>query len=325
MALLFIDGFDAGDITAKWSVPAGTWSYTSSTRFGTGGAASSNGGGQTLRSITPSAQIFLGFAARVTNFTSRTLFTLRGDSGATSHISLTINTDGSLTLSRGGGTTLSSPGTVNINVWHHYEISATVADAGGNVVVKVDGTTVINFTGDTKSGGTSTNIDTVVIGQDNSIIYDDLYICDNTGSAPYNTFLGDVRVNTVTPSAAGASTNFTPSSGANYTTVDELPYSATDYVTATAAGTRDTYTMSDLSGSYTILAVQNNVVAKKADAGGTAIKPALVSGGTVYYGANRTLTVNDGTASDLRIVDPATSAAWTLAGVNSLEAGMEIA
>ena len=83
--------------------------------------------------------------------------------------------------------------------------------------------------------------------------------------------------------------------------------------------------MGDISGSYSVLAVQNNVIAKKTDAGGTGLKPVIRSAGTDYYGTNAVLTATDKTITDIRTTDPATSAAWTISGVNAIEAGMEIA
>ena len=129
---------------------------------------------------------------------------------------------------------------------------------------------------------------------------------------------------TLIPNGAGASTQFTPSSGANYTTVDELPYSATDYVQSNTSGNRDTYTFSDLSNVGTIYGVQNNFIAKKTDAGSLSLKSAVKSGASVYYGSSAVLATNDATVSDTRSQDPNTSAAWTQSGVNALEAGFEV-
>ncbi len=44
---------------------------------------------------------------------------------------------------------------------------------------------------------------------------DDLTFCDSTGSAPYDGFLGNVRVQALLPAGAGASTQFTPSTGSD--------------------------------------------------------------------------------------------------------------
>ena len=344
MALLFMDGFDAGDYTLKWNFiysSIATPNSNTSTRFNTGrslSTPSSNGGGYSgiRKLLTPSSTIYAGMAFVCNSMqANRSMIILSGDGGATPHLSLSFDqTSGALRLYRGDYATLiatSANGLISANTWMYIEISALVADTGGTCEVKLNGATVINFSGDTRNAGTSTNIDALTLqssalGSGSLIcMWDDLYVCDGTGAAPYNTFLGDVRINTITPNGAGSSTQFTPSTGANYTTVDELPYSATDYVSATASGTRDTYTMSDISGSYSVLGVQNNVIAKKTDAGGTAIKPAIQSGGTLVYGSSTVLTATDKTISAIHTIDPATSTAWTLTGVNALEAGMEIA
>jgi hypothetical protein len=108
--------------------------------------------------------------------------------------------------------------------------------------------------------------------------------------------------------------------------VDELPYSATDYVTSGTTGNRDTYTLTDLPATVgTIFAVQNNVIAKKTDATNIALKPAVRSGGTVYYGTATNLSTSDATLMDLRTADPATAVSWTATNVNALEAGFEVA
>lgn len=334
MALLFMDGFDAGDALVKWTSYTGSNSSSTDTRFGTGRSWSiSDKNNYLSKSIPATAQLFLGFAMKYSGYASgqQAFLTLYGDSGATAHLQLQFTNSSTLALLRGGTVIATTPLAPPLTWNTYFEISATINATTGTCIVRVNGANVINFTGNTKNGGTNTTIDTISFfgAQANFTVYstiiDDLYVCDATGTAPYNTFLGDIRINTLVPTAAGASTGFTPSAGANYTDVDELPYSAADYVSASASGTRDTYAMGDLSGSYTVLGVQNNIVAKKIDAGGTAIKPAVVSGGTVYYGASKVLGTADATISDLRTIDPATSAAWTITGVNALEAGMEIA
>lgn len=334
MALLFMDGFDAGDALVKWTSYSGGNSSSTDTRFGSGRSWAINDKNNFItKSIPAATQLFLGFALKFSGYSNgaQAFLYLQGDSGATTHLQLQFTNNTTLSLLR-GGTAIATASLAPPQSWSTYfEVSATINATTGTCVVKANGSTIINFTGNTKNGGTNTTIDTFSFygTQANftaySTIIDDLYVCDATGSAPYNTFLGDVRINTLSPSGAGTTTGFTPSAGVNYTDVDELPYSASDYVTASASGTRDTYAMTDLSGSYTVLGVQNNIIAKKVDAGGTAIKPTIVSGGTAYYGTSKVLGTTDTTISDLRVVDPATSAAWTITGVNAMEAGMEIA
>ena len=228
------------------------------------------------------------------------------------------------------GATVIAQSTNNVvlqNTWGYLEAQVSVHATTGNVTVRYNGVQQTAFTGNTKNGGTNDTVDTCVLYTDGAswITFDDIYILDDTGLAPYNTFLGDVRVYAISPNGAGASTQFTPSSGANYTTVDELPYSATDYVSASASGLRDTYTMADLpANTATIYGVQTNIVTKKSDAGVISLKPVVRSGTTNYYGTTAVLGSSDATIIDVRTQDPNTSAAWTPAGVNALEVGMEV-
>lgn len=332
MALLLMDGFDGGDMAVKWFGGANITSSTT-TRFSSGRSANVTAGGSTMRrSFTAASQVFVGFATMTTYLDTgyKPYIDLMGDTAGTTHLRISYNQN-TIIVYRGAGSTQIATYTMamNTSVWYYIEVSATIADSGGTCVVKVNGSTVINFTGDTKNGGTNSTIDTIFFGFNSATgtsYFDDVYVCDATGSAPYNTFLGEVRMYVLTPSGAGSSTQFTPSSGANYTTVDEIPYSTTDYVSSGTSGQRDTYAMSDLPASASsVLAVQNNIIAKKTDAPAISLKPAVKSGGSVYYGTTTTLTGNDSAIMDLRTTDPATSTAWTISGVNSFEAGFEVA
>lgn len=325
MALLFMDGFDLADFTAKgWSSGA----TTTASRFGTGRSLASPG----MIRFAASAQVFVGYAVQMggygTNFNGWR-FAIHADNGTSTHLRLYFSP--TVHLYRNDGTLLATgtmPSNANpINSWIYVEVSATIADSGGTCEVRVNGTTVINFTGDTRSGGTSTNIDAISQNQyDIGSIWDDLYICDGTGSAPYNTFLGEIRIHSLSPTAAGSSTQWTPDTGSNYSRVNEVPYSAANYVQSGTTGHRDTYAVADLPASVgNVLAVQNNVVAKKTDVAGISIKPAIKSGAGVYYGGTSALTVGDTTVMDLRTIDPNTSTAWTAGGVNALEGGFEVA
>ena len=325
MALLFMDGFDLGDFTAKG------WSYgviQTNTRFGTGRSLANPG----YIRFTPSAQIYVGYAVQMSQYNNNLngwRLGVYGDNGNTVHLKVMFTP--AVTLYRGDNTLLASgnmPSNANpINSWIYFELSATIADSGGTCEIRVNGTTVINFTGDTRNGGTSTNIDSIASNTyDTSSVWDDLYVCNAIGSAPYNTFLGEIRIHSLSPNAAGSSTQWTPDSGSNYARVNEVPYSAANYVQSGTSGQRDTYLMADLpASSGNVLAVQNNVIAKKTDVAAISIRPAIKSGASVYYGTTTALTVGDSTVSDLRTIDPNTSSAWTPSGVNALEGGFEVA
>lgn len=332
MTLVYFEGFDAGDFSIRPGVSAGSAVGTStSTRFSSGRALSTAytvSNYYWTKSLTAVSQLFMGVAFTAGSAgLNNDFFYLMGDAGATTHLTLRCPTTTSIAVYR-GGTQLATATCPSISGWNYLEVSATIADSGGTCVVKVNGTSLISFTGDTKNAGTNSTIDTVRLTgtTDNSaILYDDLYLCDSAGSSPYNTFLGDVRVDTLSPTGAGSSTQWTPDSGSNYARVNEMPYSASNYVQDGTSGHRDTYALADLSGSPTVLAVQNCVIAKKTDAGAMSLKLAVKSSSTVAYGTTTALGVSDATLTDLRTTDPATSSAWVASGVNALEAGMEVA
>jgi hypothetical protein len=323
-----MDGFDAGDYALKATAISGGVGTTNSTRFGTGLALTTGSNSSYLRSVPTTTTLIVGFALKQQGLDGSAFFVLYGDNAATNHLSLAYTGVATLTLYRGGTAIASCVSSYPTSWINYYEVLATISDTVGQVIVRINGVEMINFSGDTKNGGTNSYVDTFGFSTGNvgsTHFFDDVYALDTTGTAPYNTFLGDVRVNTLVPNAAGSSTQFTPSIGANYTTVDELPYSATDYVSSTTVGNRDTYALSDLSAAATIFGVQNNVVAKKTDAGNISLKPAIKSGASVYYGSTSSLGNADRTYIDTRALDPSTSTAWTAAGVNALESGFEVA
>jgi hypothetical protein len=336
MALVFMDGFDAGDFPVKWSAYNGGTASSTTTRFGVGRSMSISNYFWNMKKLlpVPVSNIFVGWAmytATGGSTGSDTYMSLWGDDGSTMHLRLLLNTSSTLRVARGDGTTLatSATGTFIAGQWNYIEMSGTIADSGGRCVVRVNGVTVIDFTGDTKNGGTSTQFDTIVLGDIGGNVgprvvtyFDDLYVCDATGPAPNNTFIGDTRIQTISPNAAGSSTQMTPSTGANYAAVDELPYSATDYVRATP-GQLDTYSATDLSADTgTIYGLQTCAVVKKTDAGTISAKTAVKSGATTYFGANVAVGTIDQTVTDIRAVDPNTSAAWTTTAINAIEIGI---
>jgi hypothetical protein len=104
-----------------------------------------------------------------------------------------------------------------------------------------------------------------------------------------------------------------------------MPYSSTDRNAASAVGTKDTYAIANISASTsTIHGVQHNMVVGAASGTGS-VQAVLRSGGTDYAATATTCPVGNNWKGVPHGVDPATSTAWTLSGVNAIEAGMQIA
>lgn len=336
MTLLFMDGFDVADFALKYDVPGVTLSSGSgaATRYNYGlDVQAYPAGGVAVmlpKAIPASSKVIIGFALSHDSWTSSAeyeLLRLYGDAGVTQHLTVTSTGDGTFKVYRGtaAGTLLGTySGAIPGTTWSYIEVSATINDTSGNVVVRQDGVEVINFTGDTKNAGTNTTIDKfVIMASDATYRYiDDLYVLDGLGSVN-NAFLGDVRIQTLLPSGAGSSTQWTPSTGSNYDNVNDVPYSSSTYNGDVVSGHRDTYAMSDVS-TGSILAVQETLLALKDSAGATDCKAALKSGGSLYYGSALSITTTLAVYQNVREVDPATSAAWSTADLNAVEFGAEV-
>jgi hypothetical protein len=156
---------------------------------------------------------------------------------------------------------------------------------------------------------------------------DDVYLCDTSGSRN-NDFLGDVRVVTFRPDADTAQGDFTPSSGSvHYALVAEAPDDDGDasYVESGTVGHKDLYGYQDLTGTpAAILALQLATVARQDDARSRRLRAVLKSGATTANGVTRGLGTSYALYDDRFEVDPATGTAWTKAGVDALEAGLQV-
>jgi hypothetical protein len=332
MALLFMDGFAGGDMATKWSSSSNASNTNTSPRV-TGGSYMFTGGsnGNVTKTFTAKTEIFMGCGTRGSS--GVWYIFLYGDTGATTHLTIMRNgTSGFMELRLGNQGTLLATGTTFIpyTSWHYIEIRATVADSGGICQVRLDGQTVneIDYTGDTKNGGTNTSIDAFTLYASATANYTDVYFLDTTGTAN-NSWLGDVTVRTILPSGNGNYSQLTGSDADqvnNYQLVDESPASSTDYVGSPTVGLKDSYLLSDLPAGVTqIKALQSNIYAAKSDATLASSKVLLRTGGTDYYGNTQGMGTSFQTYSQIFALNPNTAIAWTVADINGLEAGIEVA
>lgn len=337
MSLLFMDSFAGGDYRYKWDVlsdPIVTFAPNATSRVTGNYYGQLNIGNVIFKSFPAASQVFMGVGFYSAGATAQFVVAFFGDAGATQHITVCRNTStGRLEIRRGttAGTLLATGSLVWANsTWHYIEVSVTISDTVGNVEVRVDGSTTpdVTFTGDTKNAGTNTTIDKISYQSSNAASFiADVYICNSSGSAN-NTFLGDVCVRVLTPSADGAFSQLTGSDGnqvANFQQVDEHGFSGTDYNGSSTSGQRDTYALSDLPGGVaTVYGVQVSSFMAKSDATLGQAKSVLRSGGTNFYGPTTALTTTFSGYYDLYETDPATAVAWTVGGVNASETGMEV-
>lgn len=140
--------------------------------------------------------VTVGFAYRAPTLTAsnRYICEYYSDSNATFHCALRLDgSTGQLNFYRGGATIVASSATglIAVNTWYYLEVQVKLHDTAGFVIVRRNGTDVINATAlDTKNSGTKTVFDAfhVYMGViSNKAQYDDLYLSTGSGC----TFKGD--------------------------------------------------------------------------------------------------------------------------------------
>src|SRR6266571_5801649 len=211
----------------------------------------------------------LGYAInQALDSTSRELHSFYGDNGGTQHIRFFLNMNGSISVFRGSTQLGVSSAAIWPGGWNYLETLVTISDTVGVVTIKVNGTQVLNLTGqDTRNGGTNLFFDFIQWQSIGGPI-DDVYLV-NADTSGETTFLGDGRCEEHFPNGAGATTNWTrggTDSGANWSQVDESPgYNGdTDYVKSSTLNDKDTYAFTDIYASNgTVKAVQVTVMGRK--------------------------------------------------------------
>lgn len=188
----------------------------------------SNGVKSFMKTVpTPGPTIILGTRARITLSTGPWYF-LFCDASAVNQMGIGIDSTGVITAYRGmttsgsgygGGTSIgaSSAGAFPSASWNYIEIKIFISATVGTVDVLVNGVSVLALTGqNTKGSGSSSDIGQIGYKPLNgsSVTFDicHIYVSDNVGAAPQNTFLGDVRVQTVRPVSNGT-VDFTATPG----------------------------------------------------------------------------------------------------------------
>lgn len=343
MALQLIEGFDHAGSAALYGLKG--WLSA----FGGGGAAVFDTGGRIsgkclrLNSGVNLAQFYKllpsSYSTLIVGFAlnhqpganaSQVLFYLK--SSGTQVVALNINSTTRKLEVRNAANTLIKTGDFQYlaDTWNYIEFKVVIAGAAGTIQVRANGVDDIEtFTGNFGSA----NIGEIYFagqtsGGAQNAFYDDVYVLDTSGSAPNNDFIGDVRVETLAPSAAGNSTVWTPNTGANYAAVDEMtgtyPDGDTTYISSATPGDIDTYTYADLAAptDYAVFGVQTNLYARKDDAGTRQVAPVIRQAGTDHLGTTRTLSTSYVYYSEIFGQDP-TAADWTVATVNADEFGVK--
>lgn len=241
---------------------------------------------------------------------------------------------GSNKLNAGSTETLlasEASGSFKLNRWHLFEIHWKTDGATGVGELRLDGTQLITFNGDTDDGkGAVTqvrfgyNLDGFLLPSGSNLYYDDCAMDDAD-------WVGDGHVALLKPNGNGNSSQLTGSDGNqidNWQLVDETPAADSDFVEGATAGLKDTYAMEDTS----VADIPTNAEVKhvdvvamaRTDSVGTDALKGVVRTGAADFATGAQLL--KGVTSPHRFgfpTNPNTTVAWTLADLDAVEAGIE--
>lgn len=203
-----------------------------------------------------------------------------------------------------------------------FEMYLKIAGIGGRIVIKMNGVTVVDYTGDTKGSGFlgvkqfnhgNVSNNTYV----NTLTFDDILIFDTTGTA-FNSWPMGIKIHKLAaPIANGNYHAWTPSAGDNYECIDEIPPTMTDNLTG-VAGNKDSYAFGDAPGVLGIAAVVTSFWGQ----GGGSIKRLCRSGGSDYLSNAFNLSGAFNRVFDVMSEKPG-GGGWDVTTLNAAEFGME--
>jgi hypothetical protein len=248
--------------------------------------------------------------------------------GATLGVNLKVTSGGEIAIYRGGTLLETSSGAGLIaNTWYYIE-AKVVCGASGSYEVRVNGVNILSATGVNTKAGTHDYHTTFHLraALNFNAYFDDVYCLDGSATAP-NDFLGNVQAVAAIPNAAGDSSQFTPSAGANYECVDDGAASGddTDYVESATAGHTDLYNYASLAGAgSTIHGVQVNTECRKTAAASMSLKTVVKSGGSEYEDSAQPVGDSYQTVSRVFPKNPVSDAAWTVSAIDAAQFGVKV-
>jgi hypothetical protein len=347
MAIIFMDSFDhypQSLILHKYDYTINGNTYVGPVdgigRYGSAGLRwhVSNATSQLNKYFSPTKTLIMGWAAKPVSGTTAGDQFISFLDGGTVHVSVRMSSN-NYQVTRAGTTLGTGTFSVVPGSWHYFEIKVTIDNTNGGIHMKINGVDDLRLgvyastpTALDTQNGASAQVSNWQLGLNTGSniqwYFDDFYLCDTT--APNDDFLGDTRIEYLVPTGAGNRTMFTPSTGSNWQTVDELSPSDTDYNSASSPGDMDLFGMSNLAGNGLVRGVQTISQAKKDDAGFRKTVPVFYKasglGDTARFYKGSQDTVSDTFTNRLQRFNtsPDTGVAWTVDEVNAIQYGYAV-
>lgn len=335
MAITQIDGFDLYTsingsnltglpVNSRWTVGNGA---LIAGRFG-GQAVQLTAGAMSRAVEVPTATIALGMAFKVNDVTSAGAEILSFlDNTGTRMITISTNAVGGLNVYLGGNVSTllgaTPPGLLALNTYHYLEIELVISNTVGVVNLYLDGAPELTLSGIDTQVGTPSVISLVRISGSSTVsACDDYYLTDTAVK------LGEQKVTTNRASADTAAAQWTPLTGTSGAAMvsDSVVDGDTTYISSATVGQKSIFDMANFSAPVplAITAVQISFTARKDDATTRQVRSTNISGATPFVGTTQNMTSSYLKFNAIYATDPNTTAAWTPAAVDALEAGVEV-
>ena len=323
MARVFIDGFE----TQRWLYTlGGLWEnqdgtgHNVTTGYETGYCFYLPGNaGNIYKNLPSAASYYFGFHFKGTGVAGKLIRFFNGTT-VLGVVYYNLST-GIFYVYKGDQATFLAAGSIVVPAgnWCHLQIYFLPHATTGTFAVKVNGILDINFSGSTSPSTADINKVGLYCPGGSSTFYWDNFVVDNAA------YPGVSRIALLTPSGAGNSAQWDPSTGANYACVDEVPYSDTDFISTNVVDEVDTYAMSDLPGAAAVVkCVQVSARARREGASTPQnIALAVRTTGGDAYSADQVLQTSFITHSKIWETNPGTTNPWTVSEVNAMEAGVK--
>lgn len=211
-----------------------------------------------------------------------------------------------------------SPPAITARTWQYVEVKIAPATSGGSIEVRVNGTTVHTFTGDTDPQ-TAGEVSQVFVkdGQDYHGGYVDLHAWDtNSGNGPSD-FVGNSGVFRRELNGDTATADWSLSGGSTgYTLL--IDQDDTTFIEADTTTLKSAFQAGDLPvGTSAILYQQVKMRGLKTDSADCDVAASMISGADETTVTGQAMTSLDTWRWSIFGDDPATSAPWTLAAANA--------
>lgn len=285
-----------------------------------------NGNWNVHKDIPNITDAYLGIAFRIAGGSGDGGSTWLGlqTTAASSEVGIRLMSTTSLGFYRGGTQLGTATGLTGLfGAWHYLEWYVLPRNSGGVYTVKLDGTQIFTYSGDTTDSNEYFQR-LQIFARSSNCQYDDIVLNNSSGSYN-NTWPGQVRLLPLLPTGAGSTTQWSRAgfdTGVNHGQVLVPDGNGFTVAQVTSADQIDLFDVGtpDLPAGATIKNVITSVIARQ-DTGGGSLAAVVRGDSTNELGSTVALTSSWKNIQHCAPINPADSAAWEEADLANLQIG----